>query len=339
MSWAAIALTGVGIGGAYLGGAFDGPGDMPEAPGFQLPEWAQGLPEETLNLIRQQIGQQVPEPGEYGMASQGLQGLMGYQPQAAAYQLPIEQIMAAQRQQQGLDLSRYQEQLRPTLAGQGQLDSTYYADMLGKYLQGQGAQSSQTMADLQIQQAMQNLNYQQQLQQWTPQFQAGILGQLAGLGGQRFGVGQYQAELPFKTTIPALSGMYSTGLGQAGQQHQAALPQYQAELGQWQQQKAQQQQMMQQLGSLGMSAATGGIGGMAGLYPGISSGMGGFGQGALMGLGGYSPGMAQMFSQLGGGGGYGGGAGGSVYTPTQNPFAGISMQGGANDYYSGIYGR
>lgn len=287
------ALAGA-AGGFGLSQLFGG-GDQetPEAPAFQLPQWAQGLPPEILNLIRGQVGQQLPVPQEFGMARQTLQDLLALQPQQ--FQLPIEQIQQALAAQQALQMQQYQQQIRPALAGAGQLDSTYHANLLGQFLQGQQAQTYGTTADLLTQQALQNL----QLQQYFPQMRAGVAGQLAGLGGQQAGIGQFNLQLPFQTTIPALQQMYGMGLGQAGQQFQAGLVPYQAQLQQQQQQQAQQQQLMQGLGSLAMSGLSGGLGAIGGLYP-ESLGISTFGQGALAGLGGLAPGQAQLFGLLGG---------------------------------------
>lgn len=274
---------GVGLGLNRLLGGDDE--EEPQAPGLAIPAWAQGLPPEILDMIRQQAGQQLPEPAEYGISSQALQAMLGYQPEQ--FQLPISDIQQALAAQQQLQMQDYQRQIRPILAQQGQLDSTYYADLLGKYLQGQQAQTYGTTADLLTQQALQNLN----LQQWLPQFQAGVAGQLAGLGGQRAGIGQFNLQLPFQTTIPALQQMYGTGLQEAGQQFSANLIPYQQDLQKYMADQAQQQAMMQMIGQLAGTAIGGTVGG---------------------------PGGAMMGSQLGGslGGTVGGGAqGGYGYQP------------------------
>lgn len=254
---------------------FGGDEEEPTAPAFTLPEWARGLPPETLELIRGQVGAQVAEPAEYGISSQALQQMLGYQPEQ--FQFPMEEIQQAMAAQQALQMEQYQKQIRPTLAGMGQLDSTYYANLLSDFMKGQQAQTYGTTADLLTQQAQQNL----QTQQWLPQFQAGVAGQLGGLGGQRAGLEQFNLQLPFQTTIPALQQMYGTGLQQAGQEFQAALVPYQQQLQSYQQQQQQQAALMQGLGSLSLMAATGGMSGAMGLIPGVT----GFGGGAMMGLG------------------------------------------------------
>ena len=249
--------------------------------------------QELLGYARQGVGKTLAEPSEYGYVSDYLKNLMGYQP--SQFQFPMEDIQKALSAQQGLQMQDYLQQIRPSLASQGQLDSTYYTNLLGKYLQGQQAQTYGTTADLLTQQALNNM----QIQQWLPSFQSGVAGQLAGLGGQRAGINQYNLEYPYQTYIPALSGIFGQGMGLAGQQYQANLVPYQYEIQRYeadrQAKKQQQQQLMQLLGGAAMGAVTGGIGGFAGMYPSIAGGtMGSFGQGALQGLGGYSPSLANL---------------------------------------------
>jgi hypothetical protein len=316
-------------------------GDKPEAPTYEIPAWAQGLPQETLGLIRQGIGQQVATPQEYGVASSTLQDLLKFQPQQLTepteygdvssklqqlygyqpeqFQLPISDIQQALQAQQALQLENYQKQIRPVLAQQGQLDSSYYTNLLGDYLKGQQAQTYGTTADLLTQQALQNA----QIQQWLPQYQAGIaqqlqsLGgarsgieqynvgtqnaipqfqaslaqQLAGLGSQRAALDQFNLTLPYQTVIPALQQQYGTGLNQAGQEYNAALVPYQQQLNEYNQKQQQQADLYKTLGSAAAAAATGGASGAAGLY---GSGVGG-GQGALLGLTGFSPGFGSTY--------------------------------------------
>lgn len=257
-------------------------GKAPSAPQYQMPSWAAGLPEEQLALIRSQIGKQASIPGEFDIASQALQGLLGTQ--AEQFQLPIQQIQDALAAQQGIQYQDYLKEIRPIMAAQGQLDSSGYTNRISDFLQGQQAQSYGTNADLLTQQALQNL----QLQQWVPQFQSGIAGQLAGLGGQRSALDQFNLTLPFQTTIPALGNIYGQGLQFGDRNTQQANMQYQAQLQDYLQKQQQQSQMYQQLGQLGMAGLTGGLSGAAGLLGG-AKGMGSFGSGFLEGLMGTAP--------------------------------------------------
>ena len=186
----------------------------PNAPQFQLPAWAQQLPEEALALIRAQGGQQLQEPKEFGMASQTLQNLLQSKPDQ--FQFPMANIQQALAAQQGLQFQDWQKQMRPTAAQGGYLDSTYFGNMMGDYLKGQQAQTYGTTADLLTQQAQQNLA----LQQWLPQFQASLAGQLGGLGGQRLGVSEYNLQQPYKQA-GALSGMFGQGSDLASQLYQS----------------------------------------------------------------------------------------------------------------------
>ncbi len=263
-------------------------GSAPEAPQYQQPEWAAGIPEETLGLIRQGIGQQVAAPEEYGVASQALQGLLGYQPEQ--FQLPVQEIQDALAAQQAIQMEQYQQQIRPLLAAQGQLDSSYHTNLMGDYLQGQQAQTYGTTADLLTQQAQQN----QQIQQWLPQFQAGIAGQLAGVGGQQANLDLQNIQLPYQTTIPALQQQYGQGLDLGDRETQQANLQYQQQLDQYNQQQQQLQGLYSGLGSLALTAGTGGIGALAkggSFLKGAGSALGGLsgGASALSGLGGQQP--------------------------------------------------
>lgn len=256
--------------------------ERPDAPQFQMPSWAQGLPEEMLQYIRQGVGQQLQQPQEYDIASQQLQQLLGQQ--QSQFQLPIEAIqkaLAAQQQQQYRDWS---EQINPILANQGQLDSSYHANLVGRYLQDQQTASLGNTANLLTQQAQENLN----TQRWYPQMQAGLAGQLAGVGSQKSDVSRFNITSPYQTYIPAMSGAYGQGMNLAQNQYNAALVPYQQHLQEYNQDKASEAQFWQQLGGAATAAATGGLGGSMGMY---GSGIGG-GQGALMGLSGISPGQA-----------------------------------------------
>lgn len=289
-SWIALAYTGTGLAVGYgASQAFGGDEDAPQAPQFNLPPWAQGLPPEILELIRGQVGQQVQEPAEFGIASQQLQQLLGIQPEQ--FQFPTEEINRALQAQQALQFEEFQRQIRPLAAAQGQLESTGFTNQIGQFLQGQQAQSLGINADLLTQQALQNL----QTQRAIPGFQAGVAGQLAGLGGQRAGIDQFNLQLPFQTTIPAFQSLFGQGLQQAGGEFQAASQQFGADFGQFQQQQQQQAALMQALGGFGASALTGGLGALA--FPSLDLSVG---QGALLGLGGFNPsslfGAQQLFN-------------------------------------------
>jgi len=225
--------------------------EKPKAPEFQLPEWAKGLPEETINLIRQGIGQQATTPPEYDIASQSLQSLLGYNPtpqivgipedyatarqgftDLAGYQpdqfaLPMDEIQQALAAQQAIQLEQYQKQIRPMLAQQGQLDSSYYTNLLGDYMKNQQAQTYGTTADLLTQQAQQNA----QIQQWLPQFQSGVYGSLANLGTQQSGIDQYNAAIQnqFAQFTPQLQSQVAGQLAGIGGQR-TALDQFNLQL-------------------------------------------------------------------------------------------------------------
>ncbi len=265
-------------------------GKAPSVPAYQQPAWAGGLPEEQLALIRSQVGKQAPIPGEFDIASQALQRLLGTQ--AEQFQLPIQQIQDALAAQQGIQYQDYLKEIRPIMAAQGQLDSSGYTNRISDFLQGQQAQSYGSTADLLTQQAMQNL----QLQQWEPQFQAGIAEQLAGLGGQRSALDQFNLTLPFQTTIPAMGNVYGQGLQLGDRNTQQANMQYQADLQNYMQKEQQKAQMYQQLGQLGMAGLTGGLSGGFGLLGG-AGGMAGFGGGFMKGLQGTA-GMASLLNQF-----------------------------------------
>ena len=158
-------------------------GERPSVPQFQLPEYARGLPNETLALIRSQVGKQSAIPEEFDLSSQLLQQLAGTS--ADQFQFPVQDIQNALASQQAIQLEDFQKQIRPLLAAQGQLDSSAHTNLLSDFLQGQQSQALGTTADVLTQQALNNL----QLQQFIPQFQSGIAGQLAGVGGQRAVIG------------------------------------------------------------------------------------------------------------------------------------------------------
>ena len=179
----------------------------PAPPQYELPSWAQGLPEEQLKYIRQIAGQGgLQMPQEYGISSQALQNMLGYQPQQ--FQFPMEAIQQALDAQQAQQLQQYQNQIRPVLAQQGQLDSTYYANLLDRYLQGQQTSRLGNTANLLTSQAQQNYD----LSKWLPTFQSGVAGQLAGVGGQKANVNQLNLTTPFQTYIPAFANVYGQGL-------------------------------------------------------------------------------------------------------------------------------
>lgn len=277
--------------------------------GAQVPTPAEyGISSQVLqSLLQPQIGR-LAEPAEYGLVSRGLQELAGLQPEQ--FQLPIEDILGAQQAQQAIQQQNWLQQIRPQLAAAGQLDSTYEANLLADYLQQQQAQQLGLGAQLRTQQALENLatqrwlpgfqagalgqlgalgaqraaipQYNIELQKWLPAFQAGIAGQLAGLGGQRAALGLQNIQLPFQTTIPALQGMYTTGLTEADRRFQQAMAGYQQEMDVYNQ----AQQQRQGLASLGLGLGVGALTGGMGLLPGIASGWMGAGKGALMGMGG-----------------------------------------------------
>lgn|SRR3990167_1403148 len=271
-------------------------GKQPSAPAYQMPSWASELPEEQLALIRSQVGKQAGMPGEFDMASQALQGLLGYTPEQ--FQFPMEQIQQALTAQQGLQQEDYLKQIRPILAQQGQLDSSYYTNLVSDFLKGQQAQTYGTTADLLTQQALKNL----ELQQYIPQLQLSAASGLGGIGGQRSGIEQFNLQLPFQTTIPAFGNVYGQGLNLGDRNTQQANMQYQADLESYKQKEAQKQQLYQQLGQLGLAAATGGMSGGLGM---LGAGKG-FGGGALQGLMGTA-GQSQLMNQFMGGGMGGGG--------------------------------
>ena len=86
----------------------------PSAPAFQLPGFAQGLPEEQLALIRAQVGKQVAIPQEFEIASETLQGLLGTQPDQ--FQFPLEAIQEALDAPQAQQLQRFEEKVNTLLA-------------------------------------------------------------------------------------------------------------------------------------------------------------------------------------------------------------------------------
>lgn len=299
----------------------DGEDGQPQAPRFQLPAAIQGLDQETVDLIRSQVGSQAGIPQELDIASQALQGLVGFQPSREPFQLPIQDIQAALQAQQDIQKQQFLQELRPVAAAQGQLESTGFTNQLANFLQGQQAQSLGTTADLLTQQALQDLAFQQQLQTFTPQFQAQTAGQLAGLGGQRSGIEQFNLQLPFQTTIPAFQNAQQIGLDQASREFSASLIPFQQQQQAFQQQQAQQSALLRGLGGLAVGAATGGLG----FLPGISAG---FGSALAGGLGG----AGQLFG--GGGGGFGGfGQTPQIPFNTGSPF-GATTGGGANAFRS-----
>jgi len=294
--------------------------EPPPAPTYQQPSWSANLPPEVLGYIRQGVGKQITEPTEYGLVSQYLQNLMGYKPEQFAY--PLTDIQRALEAQQALQLEQYQKQIRPVLAQQGQLDSTYYANLLGDYIKNQQSQALTNYANLLTNQATQNYN----LAQWLPQFQSSVAGQLAGLGGQRVGIQQYNLQYPYQTYIPALQGIYGAGQQEAMNMLQPQLAQYNNQYQQYLQNQQQQNALMSSiyggLGQLGMSALTGGLGGLA---------MGtGFGSGVLSGLFGISPSTIYQTNALS-----------KILNPTTFPSTGVSSKllwPSSGSYYTDLLG-
>lgn len=221
-----------------LGGNNGDDGGPPAPPQYELPAWAQGLPEEQLKYIRQYLGTQLQEPSEYGMASNTLQGLLNYSPQLSylqmpseydtvgqgfgnllnyqpsQFQFPMEEIQRALDAQQAMQLQQYQNQIRPVLAKQGQLDSSYYTNLLDKYLQGQQTSRLGNTANLLTQQATQNYD----LSKWLPQLKTSALSGLSALGGARTGINQYNATLNnnLQTYLPQLRSSTATTLANLG---------------------------------------------------------------------------------------------------------------------------
>jgi len=234
-------------------------GGAPPPPGYELPAWAAGLPEEQLKYIRQLAGQGgLQMPSEYGISSQALQNMLGYQPQQ--FQFPMEAIQKALDAQQSMQLQQYQDQIRPTLARQGQLDSTYYTNLLDKYLQGQQTSRLGNTANLLTQQATQNYD----LSKWLPQFQTGVAGQLAGIGGQKANINQLNLTTPFSTYIPAFGNVYNQGLQLGDREFGAKNTQWLQALEQYNKDQANQAAMISSLGQIlgaGAGFAVGGPGG------------------------------------------------------------------------------
>lgn len=304
------------------GGGSDEPAPLPTFQS-QIPDWAQGLPPEILQYIRQGVGQKLTEPSEYGISSQALQNLLQYQP--SQFQYPMEDIQKALAAQQAIQLQQYQQQIRPVLAQQGQLDSTYYANLLGNYLQGQQAQTYGTTADLLTNQATQNYN----LQQWLPQFQSNIASQLGNVGTLRSNVNQYNMQYPYSTYIPALSGMYGTGLNQAQQQYNAAMAQWQSDEQQRQKEQEQQAGFLGSLGSLGgmglgalLALPTGGMSVLAGAMLGGSLGSA---ASPLWGGSGSSSGLSSLLGNIALSG-----LGSSLYNSDWNIPSGATSYGGGS---------
>ena len=231
----------------FGGGEEDEP---PPPPKYELPDWAQGLPEEQLALIRKYIGSSLQQPAAYGQAGDVYNRLLNYQP--SQFQFPMAEIQKALEAQQGLQFEQYQKQIRPVLANQGQLDSTYYANLLDNYLKGQQAQTYGTTADLLTQQGLTNLD----ILKWLPSFQAGVAGQLQGLGSAQTGINQFNLGIPL-TGQSALSGVYGQGL-QLGDRNKAAADQAWTQiLKQYEADQAQQAALISSLGQiLGAGAGT-----------------------------------------------------------------------------------
>jgi hypothetical protein len=224
--------------------------EAPTVPQYTLPSWAESLPPEIIDYIKQGVGQTLSQPAEYDIASQQLQSLLGQTPEQFAY--PMADIQKALEAQQGLQYEQYQKQIRPTMAAQGQLDSTYYANMLSDFLKNQQSQSLSNTANLLTNQATQNF----QLQQWLPQFKASVSQALQGVGGAKSGIEQYNMQYPYQTYIPALSNMFGQGMNLGNQQYQSAMNQYQAALNEYNQNVADASAKWQSLGMLGGPTVT-----------------------------------------------------------------------------------
>ena|SRR3990167_558976 len=232
----------------------------PAPPQYEVPSWAAGLPPEMLQYIRKFAGQSLQEPSEYGIASQSLQDLLGYQPNQ--FQFPMADIQRALEAQQGLQLEQYQKQIRPMLASQGQLDSSYYTNLIDNYLKGQQAQTYGNTADLLTRQAQQNYD----LSKWLPQFKANVAGQLPGIGTQRANIQQLNLTTPFQTYIPAFGNVYNQGLELGDRQYGAANQQWLQAMKQYEGDQAQQAAMISSIGQVlgaGAGFALGGPGGAA----------------------------------------------------------------------------
>src|SRR3990167_1601157 len=215
MGWfipALAAAAGIGIGAA----ASRKSPERPSYPGYDTSQ-LQPLIDEYLGLVRGGVGKTLTEPSEYGLVSQQLQNLLGFQPpitqigmpqeygiasqtlqdilglQPQQFQFPMEDIQRALASQQQLQYQDYLNQIRPLMAQQGQLDSSAYTNLIGKFLQGQQTQTYGTTADLLTQQAQQNLA----LQQYFPQLRSAVSGQLAGLGGQQADLQRLNAQLQY----------------------------------------------------------------------------------------------------------------------------------------------
>jgi len=270
----------------YPIGGGGGDDDEPQAAPFVLPGFAQGLPEEQLALIRSQIGKTVAAPGEFDIASQSLQGLLGISPDQ--FQFPLEAINQALDAQQAQQLQRFEENVNPLLAQRGQLDSTTRENQLGRFLSDQGTSRLGTTADLLTQQAQQNF----QLAQFLPQFQSQIAGQLGGLGGQRVALDQFNFQIP-QQQANALGGVFNQGIDLGQRRINQSNLQFQADLQARLAQQQQQSQLFQSLGSLGFSGITGGASGASGL---LGKDVG-FGGGFLQGVQGTS-GQTQFLNQV-----------------------------------------
>jgi len=261
-------------------------------PQFQLPDYAEQVPQELLGLIRQGVGAQVPMPQEYGIASQALQNILGLQPQQ--FQFPMDAIQQALAAQQALQLQDYQKQIRPMLAQQGQLDSSYYTNLISDFLRNQQAQTYGTTADLLTQQALQNL----QLQQYFPQLQSGVAGQLTGLGSNIAGLNLQNIQLPYQTSIPAMQGfLTNVAMPIAGKNLEQANLASQVELNKRQQDLAAKTAANQGIGNFALSTLMGGLGGLSAF--GGAGGLSGFAQGALQGAQGISPFQSQLLGSMG----------------------------------------
>lgn len=96
---------------------------FPDVPQPEFPSWMEGIPQETLDLIR------------------------------GSGQLPIENIMGAARGEEELAMKDWEKELRPYLAGRGALESTYGTGLKSEALERRGARLGTMRAGLEREQA------------------------------------------------------------------------------------------------------------------------------------------------------------------------------------------
>jgi len=277
--------------------------DSPERPAFPQFDPNQNLQpliDEFLGLTRQGIGQQVGVPEELGVSSQFLQNLLQQTPEQ--FTLPVDQIQQALQAQQAIQKQDFLNQIRPTLAQQGQLESSAFTNLLSDFTQQQQADELTNLANLLTTQAQGDIaNRQAFLGQ-----QLGATGQLSGLGSQLANIDLQNIQLPFQTVIPSLAQGFGLQQGLEQDLFRQALGAQQQEMDVFNQAEQSRQQTMQLLGSLALGAATGGLGGAFGLT-GLTAGQGALlgGLGQLGGTGGFTGSQFPTFGsfpQVGAGG-------------------------------------